>query len=62
MRTKMPDVIDAYIQASNGRDADRFGSLFSDDAIRATRSQSGENSSGRTLIATSRLSFRSRAR
>jgi hypothetical protein len=33
MRTKMPDVIDAYIQASNSRDADRFGSLFSEDAI-----------------------------
>jgi len=25
MRTKMPDVIDAYVQASNSRDADRFG-------------------------------------
>ena len=25
MRTKIPDVIDAYIQASNSRDADRFG-------------------------------------
>ena len=33
MRTKMPDVINAYIQASNSRDADRFGSLFSEDAI-----------------------------
>ena len=33
MRTKMPDVIDAYIQASNRRDADRFGSLFSEEAI-----------------------------
>jgi hypothetical protein len=33
MRTKIPDVIDAYIQASNSRDADRFGSLFSEDAI-----------------------------
>ena len=33
MRTKMPDVIDAFIQASNCRDADRFGSLFSEDAI-----------------------------
>jgi hypothetical protein len=29
----MPDVIDAYIQTSNSRDADRFGSLFSQDAI-----------------------------
>ena len=33
MRPKIPDVIDAYIQASNSRDADRFGSLFSEDAI-----------------------------
>jgi hypothetical protein len=33
MRTQIPDVIDAYIQASNSRDADRFGSLFSEDAI-----------------------------
>jgi len=33
MRTKIPDIIDAYIQASNSRDADRFGSLFSEDAI-----------------------------
>ncbi len=33
MRTRMPDVIDAYIQASNSRDADRFGSLFTGDAI-----------------------------
>ena len=33
MRTKMPDVIDAYIQAANSRDADRFGSLFPEDAI-----------------------------
>ena len=33
MRTKMPDVIDAYIQASNSRDTDRFESLFTVDAI-----------------------------
>jgi hypothetical protein len=33
MGTKMPDVIDAYIQASNGRDPDWFGSLFLKDAI-----------------------------
>ncbi len=33
MQTKMPDIIDAYIQASNSRDADRFGNLFSEDAI-----------------------------
>jgi hypothetical protein len=25
MRTRMPHVIDAYIQASNSRNADRFG-------------------------------------
>ena len=33
MRTKMPNVIDAYIQASNNRDADHLGNLFSEDAI-----------------------------
>jgi hypothetical protein len=33
MRSKMAGVIDAYIQTSNSRDADRFGSLFSEDAI-----------------------------
>jgi len=33
MQTKLPDIIDAYIQASNNRDADRFGSLFLEDAI-----------------------------
>jgi hypothetical protein len=33
MQTRMPDVIDAYIQASNSRDADRFEGLFTVDAI-----------------------------
>jgi uncharacterized protein (TIGR02246 family) len=33
MRTKLPDVISAYVDASNSRDAERFGTLFTKDAI-----------------------------
>lgn len=33
MATDLPDVISAYIEASNSRDAERFGSLFTRDAI-----------------------------
>jgi len=29
----MPDVISAYVEASNGRDAERFGTLFTKDAV-----------------------------
>ena len=47
MRTKMPDVIDAYIRAANSRDADRFGSLFSEDAI-----VHGEGQEYRGIVAT----------
>jgi uncharacterized protein (TIGR02246 family) len=33
MRSKMPDVISAYVEASNSRDAERFGMLFTKDAV-----------------------------
>ena len=33
MRTKMPDVISAYVEASNSRDGERFGTLFTKDAV-----------------------------
>jgi uncharacterized protein (TIGR02246 family) len=33
MRTKLPDVISDYVDASNSRDAERFGTLFTKDAI-----------------------------
>jgi uncharacterized protein (TIGR02246 family) len=33
MRTKLPDVISTYIEASNSRDAERFGTLFRKDAV-----------------------------
>src|SRR5438046_2672311 len=33
MRTKLPVVISAYVEASNSRDAERFGTLFTKDAI-----------------------------
>ena len=33
MRTKLPDVISDYVEASNSRDAERFGTLFTKDAI-----------------------------
>jgi ketosteroid isomerase-like protein len=33
MRTKLPDVISDYVEASNSRDAERVGTLFTKDAI-----------------------------
>ena len=33
MRMNLPDVISAYVEASNSRDAERFGTLFTNDAI-----------------------------
>jgi ketosteroid isomerase-like protein len=33
MRTKLPDVISAYVEASNSRDAERFGTLFTKGAV-----------------------------
>ena len=33
MRTKLPDVISAYVEASNNRVAERFATLFTRDAI-----------------------------
>jgi ketosteroid isomerase-like protein len=33
MPTKLPDLVRAYVEASNSRDAERFGSLFTRDAV-----------------------------
>lgn len=33
MRANLPDVISAYVEASNSRDLERFGTLFTRDAI-----------------------------
>jgi len=33
MRPKLPDVIGSYIEASNGRDGERFEALFTQDAV-----------------------------
>ena len=33
MQTKLPEIISAYIEASNTRDGDRLGTLFTKDAV-----------------------------
>ncbi len=33
MRPKMPEIMSAYVQTSNDRDAEAFGTLFAEDSI-----------------------------